>query len=301
MSPERGRPPSSDTQARTHVTLKAGLLADLATAGLAPIHRLGQNFMIDPQAVAALVEAIAAPVGSRVLEIGPGTGILTRALLAAGHSVLALELDRGLAAWLETGLANTRCHIVHGDALERKNALHPAIVAWVPLGPWYFAANLPYSISIPAILNAIALAQPPERIAVTIQYEAAERLCAQPGSKAWGASAAVAQAAGDGHILRRLAPGSFHPRPRVASAIWCWEPRRPLPPGFAPWCRQLFAYRRRFCVRALREAGMARDQAASALDALGIAHDIRWEALAVEQLLALYARLAVGSSSEETI
>ena len=121
-------------------------------------------------------------------------------------------------------------------------------------------ANLPYDISIPLLLNCMSLANPPKCLSVTVQYEAATRLCAQPGSKAWGASAALAQAAGQGKIIRKLPPQCFWPPPRVDSAIYFWQPQRTVPSVFGLWCRSIFAYRRKRLPRALRDNGMARDQ-----------------------------------------
>jgi 16S rRNA (adenine1518-N6/adenine1519-N6)-dimethyltransferase len=276
----------------------ARLTARLAEAGLAPSHRLGQNFMINPQAVEAIIVAAALLPGERILEPGPGTGLLTRPLLAAGATILAVELDHGLARLLRTDfaseLAEHRLQLAEGDILDGKTALHPAAVDFAAAGPWSLVSNLPYDAAIPVILNALALPQPPRRITVTVQYEAAERLCAAPGADAWGASAAVAQAAGRGRIARRLGPSSFHPRPRVDSAILVWEPQRRLPPGFPAWLRALFAARRKVLTRALRDVGAEREAAAAAVAAAGLDPQTRVEQLAVAQLLALHAAMGVA-------
>src|SRR5262245_22752213 len=97
--------------------LKQRIIADLAAAGLAPLHRLGQNFMIDAQALAFISEQLGLGPGSRVVEIGPGTGVLTERLLARGAEILAVELDRGLFTLLQRSLAGRAVTLVHGDAL----------------------------------------------------------------------------------------------------------------------------------------------------------------------------------------
>jgi len=270
------------------MSLKQELLADLAAAGVPPLHRFGQNFMIDPAAIEALLEALGALEGRRVLEVGPGTGLLTRRLLARGAQVLAVEIDRGLHAWLDRSLDQTRCTLVLGDCLVSKSRLHPAIEAFAAQ-EWCLGANLPYDVSLPVILNAIALPLPPSRIAVTIQLEAALRLCSRPGQDAWGGSAAVLQAGGVPKLVRRLSPASFHPAPRVDSAILSWTPSRLLPPGFGAWVRRIFSSRRKVLPGALRDAGMVRSDAEAACSACGLDSMRRIEQLDAPELLALFA------------
>lgn len=273
------------------MTLRERIIADLAAAGLSPLHRLGQNFMVDAGAIAAMVEALELKSGSRVVEIGPGTGVLTEPMLERGAQVLAVELDRGLAKLLQERLVPRGLQLVHGDALAGKNRLNEAIERFAR-GPWKLGANLPYDVAIPALLNAAALTSPalqPERAVVTVQFEAAQRLCSRPGADAWGASAAVLQAAGSAEILRKLSPQSFYPRPRVDSALLVWRPRHALPAGFGQWCRRVFAFRRKVLTRALRDAGMDRDAAEAACAACGLAVTRRLEDLDSPELVALHA------------
>lgn len=275
------------------MSLRADILDALRRHGLAPTHRLGQNFMVDSHAVQTLVETAAVQVGDHVVEVGPGTGVLTRALLAAGAQVTAVEVDAGMVRLLQEDfaedIAQGQLCLVHGDALAGKTTLHPAIVAQSVEGPWILAANLPYDASIPIILNALHLPVPPKRVAVTVQLEAAERLCANPGSKAWGASAAVAQAAGQGRIVKKLGPDTFHPRPRVRSAILAWTPERETAPGFPAWVRALFAYRRKVLPRALRDSGLPRHAAQTVIAAAGLDEGQRVETLDVAELVRLFA------------
>jgi 16S rRNA (adenine1518-N6/adenine1519-N6)-dimethyltransferase len=270
------------------VSLRRELQADLADAGVPPLHRFGQHFMVDEAALQALVEALGPLDGVRVAEIGPGTGLLTRRLLAAGAQVLAVEIDRGLCAFLERRLVPLGLALVSGDCLAGKSRLHPALEAFAGQ-PWRLGANLPYEVSLPVLLNAVALPLPPERIAVTIQYEAAQRLCSEPGADAWGASAATLQAAGRPRLVRRLPPGCFMPPPRVESAILAWEPAQALPAGFGAWCRRLFSARRKVLPGALRDAGMTRDWAEACCRACGLDTARRVENLAPPELLALHA------------
>lgn len=288
-------------------SLKQRLLEDLAAGGLAPLHRLGQNFMIDEHALAALTDELGAAPGMRVVEVGPGTGSLTERLLERGCAVLAVEIDKGLCALLTRTLVPRGLTLVHGDCLASKSRLHPAIEAFASASggsgaaPWRLGANLPYDVALPVVLNAAALPNQPQRIAVTVQYEAARRLCSKPGDEAWGASAAVLQAAGAPRLARTLGPDSFHPRPRVDSALLTWEPQRPLPEGFGAWCRRVFSARRKVLPGALRDAGrdggMTRAAAEDACRACGLDVSRRLEQLDATELLVLYGALTRAGSA----
>ena len=327
-------------------SLRASITADLRQAGLAALHSLGQHFMIDAAALTCLADTLGAQPGMRVVEIGPGTGVLTTVLLERGCQVLAVELDRGMVGLLEgkfgqTAVAESRgrgvagstslqtssselgpAHtdddlgsmtgsvtdpatprprdpatavpafsLIHGDCLAAKTRLHPAIEDFAAAGPWTLGANLPYDVSIPVILNAAALPRPPAVVAVTVQLEAARRLCSRPGEAAWGASAAVLQASGIPRLVRRLPPGCFMPPPRVDSAILAWTPTSTLPAGFGAWCRKVFSFRRKVLPGALRDAGLTRMDAEAACQACGLDLTRRLQDLDAPELLALFALL----------
>ena len=194
------------------MSLKEDIVSALAGAGLSPLHRFGQNFMIDAAALQTLVAELALSADVAVVEVGPGTGVLTERLLALGARVTAVEIDRGLHDLIAGRFAERipgQLTLVHGDGLQSKNLLHPAIIAAAATGPWRLGANLPYDVALPVLLNAAALPRPPELAVVTVQWEAAERLCARPGQDAWGASAATLQAAGRPKLLRKLPPNCF--------------------------------------------------------------------------------------------
>lgn len=272
------------------MSLRAEISAVLAELDQHPRKRLGQHFMIDAGVLADLVATGAVQPGSRVLEIGPGTGVLTRRLLAAGAEVCAVELDQDLGPWLAASLADeSKFTLVQGDALVSKSKLHPAIEAFAAADDWLLVANLPYDVSIPLVLNCLSLPRPPQQVSVTVQLEAAERLCAMPGTANWGASAAVAQSSGSGRVARKVPARSFWPQPRVVSAILAWTPERSVPEGFGRWCRDLFAYRRKRLTRALRDLGVDRAHAATACEQAGLDPERRVEELAVAELVALQA------------
>lgn len=272
--------------------LKERVLADLAAAGCAPLHRFGQNFMVDPQVLEDLVAAAGVTSGCRVLEVGPGTGVLTTRLMETRAEVTAVEIDHGLAAHLAATLVPQGLVLVEGDALASKGRLHQAIIDFAAAGPWRLAANLPYDVAIPVLLECAALPRQPEAMAATVQLECAKRLCSRPGDDAWGASAAVLQAAGAPRLVRRIGRDAFHPRPNVDSAIVAWTPRAALPAGFPAWCRAIFAYRRKVLPRAVMDLGHDRPAAEAACAAAGIDPARRLESLDAPELVALHARLA---------
>jgi 16S rRNA (adenine1518-N6/adenine1519-N6)-dimethyltransferase len=273
------------------MSLKADIVAALSAAQLAPLHRFGQNFMIDQHAVDALINALGADSSHHVVEIGPGTGVLTKRLLASGAMVTAVEIDRGLYTYVSAQFHDQRAQFIHGDCLATKNKLHPAIEHVATQGPWRLGANLPYDVALPVLLNAAALPRPPEVVVVTVQYEAAERLCARPSSPAWGASAATFQAAGVPQLIRKLSPSCFYPQPRVDSAILRWQPTLALDAGFGRWCRNLFTVRRKVLSRALRDLNIEREQAQAAINQCGFAADRRVEMLDAPELVALFRAL----------
>jgi 16S rRNA (adenine1518-N6/adenine1519-N6)-dimethyltransferase len=278
-------------------SLAARVKDALAAHGLKPLHRFGQNFLIDQAALDALLRAADAGPGTRIVEVGPGTGVLTAPLLDAGATVLAVEIDHGLARILRDTLVPRGLQLIEGDALASKTQLHPAIVAFAAAaGPWKLVANLPYDVALPVILDAVALPTPPTAVVVTIQREAAERLVAKPGDDAWGATSTVLQAAGIARIIRHLGPACFMPRPRVDSSILHWVPERPLPAGFGGWCRSLFAYRRKVLPGAMRDAfELPRDRAEAQCVAAGLDPLRRVEQLVPAELLRLHDAGAADS------
>ncbi len=277
------------------MSIKQAVLADLRAAGLAPNHRFGQNFMVDEAALAGIIEAADIQPDDRVLEIGPGTGLLTERILSSAAETMAVEIDQGMYRLLQAKFADTNLQLVHADALENKNTFNQAIRDFV-LKPWKLVANLPYDVSLPVILNALSLPCQPSVMVVTVQKEAAERLCARAGTKTWGSSAAVAQSAGSGRIVRKLGPKIFYPPPRVDSAILQWTAASVIPQGFPAWCKRLFGFRRKVISRALRDAGVERDLAVAICEELSLADGQRVEDLGVNELQRLFATLQTRSA-----
>lgn len=225
----------------------------LASRGLAPRRALGQNFLIDHNLLRRLVEASATGPGDLVLEVGPGTGVLTEALLARGGEVVACELDRGLAALLRERLAGPiaagRLTLIEGDCLRSKRSLSPGLIAALGGRPFRLVANLPYGSATPLILALLCDHPECGSMHVTIQREVADRLLAEPGSADYGTLGVVARAMARVSRVATLPPECFWPRPEVTSAMVSIvrrpEPLTDNPRVLAAFCTRVFSKRRK--------------------------------------------------------
>ncbi len=188
----------------------------LARLGHTPKRFLGQNFLVDGNIVRKSLELADVSAGDTVVEIGPGLGTLTRALLAAGACVWAVEKDAALYAHLAGSLAQefpATLHLMEGDAVE-----HP-LAGLAPSDPNFkIVANLPYAISTPW-MDAVLSGTLPSRMVLMLQLEAAQRYVAQPGSKQFGGISIFLQSAFEPAPGHRVSGSCFHPRPDVDSCL----------------------------------------------------------------------------------
>lgn len=219
----------------------------LEKLGHRPRRQLGQNFLIDGNIVRKSLELARIAPGDSVVEIGPGLGTLTSALLDAGAAVSAVELDARLHAHLAATLqpaSGARLSLLLGDAVEHPLAgLEPA----PGLPGFKIVANLPYSISTPW-LDAVLAGPLPERMVLMVQREAADRFLAEPGGKNFGAITIFLRSAFDSAPGHSVSAGCFYPRPDVDSFLLHLV-RKPspviFPPGVRKVVRVLFQQRRK--------------------------------------------------------
>jgi len=190
----------------------------IATHGLSARKALGQNFLLDLNLTAKIARQAGDLSGTDVLEIGPGPGGLTRGLLAEGaRKVLAIEKDaRCLPALAEIAARYPgRLEVIEGDALDIDPLAHLT-------PPIRVAANLPYNVGTELLVRWLTPpAWPPfwQSLTLMFQREVADRIVAQPGSKAYGRLAVLAQWRADARIVMSLPPGAFTPPPKVSSAV----------------------------------------------------------------------------------
>jgi 16S rRNA (adenine1518-N6/adenine1519-N6)-dimethyltransferase len=230
---------------------------------------------------------------SRVVEVGAGTGALTRALLDSGVPVTALEIDRDLLAILREREDLRGATILEADALAFDFDACTGGEAWIAAG------NLPYNVATPLILRLFELGNPPQRIVAMIQKDVADRFVAKPGTPQYGSLSLFVQYHVTVKRALTLGPQSFYPRPGVDSAVVVLE-RRATPPiavrdraFFLKVVRAAFAYRRKTLANSLHLAlDIDRDRTQQALASLGVDMEIRAEQLDLGALGALADRLA---------
>ena len=257
----------------------------IARHGLSARKSLGQNFLMDLNLTARIARASGVLEGAEVVEIGPGPGGLTRALLSEGAArVIAIERDhRCLPALAEIAEAYPRrLTVIEGDALEVDPARHLS-------GPGRIVANLPYNVGTALFVRWLSGPWPPwwQSLTLMFQREVAERIVAQPGSKAYGRLSILAQWRARARIMFDVPPQAFTPPPKVTSSIVHVTPAD-APPGVSPLRLEAitaaaFSQRRKMLRQSLKSVP---DSQALLRDA-GIDPTRRAETLSVEEFLQL--------------
>lgn len=264
----------------------------LSAERLRPRKSLSQNFLTDADALDAIVEAAELVAGDRVVEVGPGLGVLTRRLLAAGASVLAVELDARLAAYLQRELGGVPgFELLESDALE----LHPREL--FAGQEFKLVANIPYHITSPLLHTFLEGDRPPMVSVLLVQAEVAERVAAPPGGTSY--LSVFVQNVARAEVVRRVPAGAFEPAPSVDSAVLRLRRRAdpPVPPGAArePFYRTVqagFRQRRKQLHNSLaRELPIPREAVQAALDACRVDGERRPQTLTVEEWACLAGEL----------
>lgn len=282
--------------------LGARAVRELAAAlGVNPTKTLGQNFVVDANTIRRIVARAGVGSDDVVLEIGPGLGSLTLALLAAARRVVAIELDPVLAAALPTTVERfapelvDRLDVVTGDAL-RVDTLPGAAP------PTLLVSNLPYNVAVPVLLRWLELLPSLRGAVVMVQLEVAQRLAAAPGTRVYGVPSAKLAWYGPARLAGTVPPTVFWPQPRVASGLVSWERgSSPSPAGAAEaptWRERVFAVvdaafaqRRKTLRTALAGLAGGPDAAADALRRAGVDPRMRGEQLDITALAAVAAAL----------
>jgi 16S rRNA (adenine1518-N6/adenine1519-N6)-dimethyltransferase len=257
------------------------LRESLAAAGLAARKSFGQHFLLDLN-ITRKIARLAGPLeGKAVVEVGPGPGGLTRALLEAGARVIAVEKDARFVPLLEDLAVHAagRLTLIQADALKLDAAGLPAEASVV--------ANLPYNVATPLLVGWLTGAWRPTSMTLMFQKEVAERIVAAPGSRDYGRLSVLAQALSEARMVMELPARAFTPPPKVASAVVRLIPRDDRPPeALVDRLQQVtaaaFGQRRKMLRSSLKPLG-----GEALCRAAGVKPSARAEELSVAQFLEL--------------
>ena len=255
----------------------------IARHGLAARKSLGQHFLLDENLTAKIARQAGDLAGRHVVEVGPGPGGLTRALLATdAASVTAVEIDpRACAAIRELQTAYPdRLRLIEADALRTD------LTTLVP-PPRQIVANLPYNAGSPMLVRWLHQAAAWERLTLMFQLEVAERICAEPGTGAYGRLSVLTQLTCQADIMLRVPPAAFTPPPKVFSAVVSFVPHAAQPESALLAAVErvtaaAFGQRRKMLRGALRTLG-----GQALLDTAGIDGERRAETLTIEEFRSL--------------
>ncbi len=259
---------------------------------------LGQNFLINPSVCPRMAEAAVPGPEYGVIEVGPGIGVLTVELARRAEKVVSVELDERLLPILRETLADCpNAKVVSGDILETD--LHRLIAEEFtrPDGtrmPLVLCANLPYYITSPVLMKLLSEDLPLESVTVMVQKEAADRLCAEVGTRAAGAVTVAVQYYAEAEQLFFVSKGSFLPAPKVDSEVIRLTLRERGDDdfdadGFFRMVQAGFSQRRKTIMNSFSAAlGMSKAELGDLLDALDISRTARIEQLTMDQLIAVY-------------
>jgi len=277
--------------------ISPGLRARVALEkhGFRTAHALGQNFILDEGLLGRLLDLADIRKDDRIVEIGPGAGVMTALLSDRAAHVTAYEMDEKLRPVLaETLEGRDNVTVVFGDFMK--------VDLRMIEGDYRVVANLPYYITSDILTGLATCAHRPESITVMVQKEAADRLMSAPGQKNWSALSAFVRYYGDTELLADVPRTAFDPQPHVDSCLIRVTKRAGglLDPACEAMLfrviRAAFLMRRKKLTNNLKAAfGLTQEQAAAALRACGLREDVRGETLDVEELKALAEK--IGSNS----
>ena len=277
----------------------------LAAAGLRPVARYGQNFLIDLNLIDLIARSADLQQHDVVLEVGTGVGSLTSKMADDAGAVLTVEIDQNLHRLASDEVGHRpNVKLIHGDALKNKNTLRPEIMEQIRdalsrIGgepQFKLVANLPYNVATPIISNLLLENPPPNTMVVTIQKELADRMIAEPRTKDYSALSVWIQSLCRCEIVRVLSPKVFWPRPNVTSAIIRldyvpeWREKFVDLKYYHETVRALFFHRRKFLrsvVISAMKGRLDKSQVDAVLQGEGHGENARAEELTVEQIQSL--------------
>lgn len=254
---------------------------------------LGQNFIVNPSVCPRIAEEGGAGPGVGVIEIGPGIGVLTTELARRADKVVCIELDARLLPILEETLAEfSNVAVIHADVL--KTDLADLIEREFPGMEAVVCANLPYYITSPVVMYLLEGRLPIRAVTVMVQKEAAQRICALPGTRESGAISAAVRYFSEPRLLFPVARGSFYPAPEVDSAVLRLDIRREPAVRVTDETllfriiRGAFSQRRKTVLNSLSSAlELPKEEVAAILERAGVPSSARAEGLTLEAFAAI--------------
>ena len=286
-------------------------------AGIRPVSKFGQNFLIDLNLVNMIADSANLTEQDVALEVGTGTGSLTGLIAQKAGRVITVEIDQNLWQLAQEELAGfNNITFLQQDALRNKNNLNPILIdtirqamSEIEGARLKLVANLPYNVATPLISNLLTLDEfVPTSMTVTIQKELAERIVARPGTKDFGALSLWIQAQCNPEIVRIMSPKVFWPRPKVDSAIIHIETdtaKRNRIPDLAYYhrfVRSLFIHRRKLLRGVLVSVfknELSKQDIDTVLEGINLTGSIRAEQLAVPVIFELCERFRVLQQTKE--
>jgi 16S rRNA (adenine1518-N6/adenine1519-N6)-dimethyltransferase len=271
------------------------LRESLAAAGLMAKKSFGQHFLLDLNITRKIAREAGPLEGAAVIEVGPGPGGLTRALLEGGAAhVVAVEKDPRFVEHLAelAALAEGRLTVVEADAMEIDEAA--LLAAHAPDAPARVVANLPYNVATPLLVKWLTGPFQPASMTLMFQKEVAERIAAPVGASAYGRLSVLAQALAETSVVMKLPARAFTPPPKVDSAVVRLDPRADRPSDglirrLETVTRSAFGQRRKMLRSSLKPIG-----GEALLRAAGVDPDARAETISVEGFLRLAEALQEG-------
>ncbi|MER7888403.1 16S rRNA (adenine(1518)-N(6)/adenine(1519)-N(6))-dimethyltransferase RsmA [Micromonospora sp. NPDC094482] len=273
-----------------------------ARLGVAPTKKLGQNFVHDPNTVRRIVTTAGLTPDDVAVEVGPGLGSLTLALLPVAAHVHAVEIDPVLAGALPETAAQHAAPDADRLTVHRADALRITAAQLGDPAPTALVANLPYNVAVPVVLHLLAELPSLRHGLVMVQKEVADRLVAGPGSKVYGIPSVKLAWYARSRAAGKVPPNVFWPVPNVDSGLVAFtrrEPPRPEVPRERVFSvvDAAFAQRRKTLRAALAGWAGGADRAAAALVAAGVDPGARGESLTVEQFAAIAASAPAATPS----
>jgi 16S rRNA (adenine1518-N6/adenine1519-N6)-dimethyltransferase len=272
------------------------LIKVLTEYGIQPSKAKGQNFLVDQNMLKAMVRGLDLKQDERILEVGPGAGVLTRIIINAGCRLTSIEMDVKLHQYLTDNLIYPNFELVYGDAcrVDYSTIFSEGEV-------FRCIANLPYAISSVFIAKMLDLDTPPTEMYFLLQKEMADRFSAKKDTKKYGSLTVRAGAMYDSKILRVVPPGVFHPPPKVDSAFIHMKLKDSVPPRdtlktLNKLVRAAFSQRRKKAKKLISQQ-FPSDLVTAIYDEINLDHGVRAENISIEQYVTFAEKLNENKSN----